>query len=182
MFWMPRGEQHLKEKQPFQFNTCKTRVLVPFRPATKSCLDKWTHLLARTNAVSFMLYHQASVKPSEPAEFTSSCQLLICGWQCRMMASFSWLQALFAPPLSSHTLQPASVDHSEVWLLLPTFQRDQHPPTTITSWSTMTNWLLRENVYQKNPTKNPIGQCMLVSEKTSCSGCCKISVNYIMSY
>lgn len=141
MFWVPRGEQS------FQFNICKTKVLVSFRQATKSCLNKWTHLLTRINAVTFILCHQASVKPSEPAEFTSSCQLLNRGQQCRIMASFSWLQALFAPPLSSHTLQPASVDHSEVWFLLPTFKRDQHPPTTITSWSTMMNWLLRENVY-----------------------------------
>lgn len=154
---MPRGEQHLNEKQPFWFNICKTRVLVPFRLAPKSYLDKWTHLLARTNAVSFILCHQAPVKPSQSAEFTGSCQLLICGWQCWIVASFSWLQALFSPPLSSHTLQPASMSHSEVWLIFPTFKRDQHPPTTITSWSTMMNWLLRENVYQKkNPKKqNP---------------------------
>lgn len=182
MFWTLRGEQHFNEKLPFQFNICKTRVLLPFGQATNCCLDKWAHLLARANAASFMLCHQASVKPSEPPEFTSSCQLLICGWQCKITASFSWLQALFTPPLSSHTLQPASVDHSEVWLLLQTFKRDQHPPTTITSWSTMMNWLLRENVHQKKPTKKPTGQCTLASEKASHSGCCKISVNYKMSY
>lgn len=182
MFWTLRGEQHFNEKLPFQFNICKTRVLLPFGQATNCCLDKWAHLLARANAASFMLCHQASVKPSEPPEFTSSCQLLICGWQCKITASFSWLQALFTPPLSSHTLQPASVDHSEVWLLLQTFKRDQHPPTTITSWSTMMNWLLRENVHQKKTTKKTTGQCTLASEKASRSGCCKISVNYKMSY
>lgn len=144
MLYVPR-EKHLNDKQPFQFNICKIRMLLPFRQATKSCLDKWTHLPARINAVSFILCHPASVKPSEPAEFISSFQLLMCGWQCRIVVSFSWLQVLFPTPLSSHTLQPASVDHSEAWSLLPTFKRDQHSPTTITSWSAMINWLPKEN-------------------------------------
>lgn len=142
MLCMPR-EKHLNDKQPLQFNICKTGVLVPFRQATKSCLDKWTHLPARINAVSFILCLSASVKSSEPAEFISGCQLLMCGWQC--MVSFSWLQVLFPTPLSSYTLQPASVDHSEVWHFLPTFKRDKPPPTTITSWSAMINGLLKEN-------------------------------------
>lgn len=85
---------------------CKTRVLVLFRQATKSCLDKCTQLPARINAVSFILCHSASVKPSEPAEFVSSCLLLMCGWQCRIMLSFSHLQVLFPTPLPSHTPQP----------------------------------------------------------------------------
>lgn len=150
---MPRGEQHLNEKRPFQINICKARVLASFRQATKNCVDKWTHPWARTNRFSSVLCHRASVKFSEPAEFTSSWQLLICGWQCRIMASFSCLQALFAPPLLSHTLQHAFMTLSEVWLLLPTFKRHWHPPTTITSSFMMINWLLRENVYQKRPTK-----------------------------
>lgn len=154
---MPR-EKHLKDKQPFQFNICKTSVVVPFRQATKSCLDKWTHLPSRINAVSFILCHSASVKPSEPAEFISSCQLLMCHWQCRIIFSFSWLQVLFPTPSSSHTLQPASVDLSELWQLLLTFKRDQHLPTTVTSWSAMINGLLKENACLKKNKTTPTWQ------------------------
>lgn len=133
-------------------------------------LGHWTHL-ARTNAISLVLCHQASVNPSEPAEFISNCQLLTHAWQCRIKPPFFWLKAFLALPLSFHTLSLLPGTTQTFWSYY------QHLKGISTSYQ---NYIMIFNDELDPSRKKKSRQCMLVLVKASFSGCGKISVNYIM--